>query len=514
MKEQKKKKIIIIGAGISGLSSGIYAQKSGFISEIFERNMTPGGLCTSWVRKGYKLDGCVHWLTGTSHQSDLYNLWRSIDAFDDNSLIMEDNFVTIEVDGVKVTLWHDLDKLEKELIEISPEDTKLIKKFIKDTKRIVNVPLPYVNSMSDMSIYRVLKTGIMMVPYLPLIIKCLTTSVIKFSNKFKSPILRKVFATIMPGNKSNLYQALYAFGTCASDSGGVPYGGSLAMANRIANNYEHLGGFIHYGKSVKEIIIKKNKAVGIRLTNGEEHYADYVISSTDLHHSINTLLNNQYYFRHFSHRFKNEKNYPSPSCVLVHYSVDLNKFNDLNITNTFEFETTPFIVGNSAVSSIRMRCYKYDKTFINNGRVTMNVLIHQDDDDFPFWNELNKNKPSYNQFKKEIGLIIKQKIEERFPSLFNDLELLDVVTPMTFVRYTNAYHGAYMCWGLTNNNSMLIHNGKVPGVKNLFISGQWLQMPGGLPIAMMSGKFAIDHIIKKEYQFPIINLFRTIKNNN
>ena len=81
-----------------------------------------------------------------------------------------------------------------------------------------------------------------------LIIKCLTTSVIKFSNKFKSPILRKVFATIMPGNKSNLYQALYAFGTGASNSGGVPYGGSLAMANRIANNYEHLGGFIHYGK--------------------------------------------------------------------------------------------------------------------------------------------------------------------------------------------------------------------------------------------------------------------------
>ena len=95
-------------------------------------------------------------------------------------------------------------------------------------------------------------------------------------------------------------------------------------------------------------------------------------------------MNNQYYFRHFSHRFKNEKNYPSPSCVLVHYSVDLNKFNDLNITNTFEFETTPFVVGNSVISSIRMRCYKYDKTFINNGRVTMNVLIHQDDDDFPF----------------------------------------------------------------------------------------------------------------------------------
>jgi phytoene dehydrogenase-like protein len=42
------KKIIIIGAGISGLSAGCHAQMNGYESEIFEMESTPGGLCTSW----------------------------------------------------------------------------------------------------------------------------------------------------------------------------------------------------------------------------------------------------------------------------------------------------------------------------------------------------------------------------------------------------------------------------------------------------------------------------------
>jgi phytoene dehydrogenase-like protein len=47
-----KKNIKIIGAGISGLSAGCYLQMNGYETEIFEMNTIPGGLCTSWERKG------------------------------------------------------------------------------------------------------------------------------------------------------------------------------------------------------------------------------------------------------------------------------------------------------------------------------------------------------------------------------------------------------------------------------------------------------------------------------
>ena len=58
--------IIIIGAGIAGLCAGCYCQMNGYRSQIFEMHTVLGGLCTTWKRKGYKIDLCIHWLTGSS----------------------------------------------------------------------------------------------------------------------------------------------------------------------------------------------------------------------------------------------------------------------------------------------------------------------------------------------------------------------------------------------------------------------------------------------------------------
>ena len=60
-----EKSIIIIGAGIAGLSAGCYGQMNGYRTRIFEMHTTPGGLCTTWKRTGYKIDGCIHWLVGS-----------------------------------------------------------------------------------------------------------------------------------------------------------------------------------------------------------------------------------------------------------------------------------------------------------------------------------------------------------------------------------------------------------------------------------------------------------------
>ena len=59
------RKVIIIGAGIAGLSAGCYLQMNGYDTEIFELHTKPGGLCAWWKRKGYTIDGCIHWWVGS-----------------------------------------------------------------------------------------------------------------------------------------------------------------------------------------------------------------------------------------------------------------------------------------------------------------------------------------------------------------------------------------------------------------------------------------------------------------
>jgi len=73
-----KKKVIIIGSGIAGISTGCYLQINDYDSEIFELHNTPGGLCTAWKRKGYTFDGCIHSLGGTNPNFKLYHYWNEL----------------------------------------------------------------------------------------------------------------------------------------------------------------------------------------------------------------------------------------------------------------------------------------------------------------------------------------------------------------------------------------------------------------------------------------------------
>ena len=81
------KKIVIVGGGISGLTSGIFAQKYGFESIVLEKNSVAGGECTGWDRQGSYIDGCIHWLTGTKKNTELYDLWCEVGALDGIDII-------------------------------------------------------------------------------------------------------------------------------------------------------------------------------------------------------------------------------------------------------------------------------------------------------------------------------------------------------------------------------------------------------------------------------------------
>ncbi|MCX7699060.1 MAG: NAD(P)/FAD-dependent oxidoreductase, partial [Candidatus Goldbacteria bacterium] len=70
-----EKSIIIIGAGVAGLSAGCYARMNGFKTTIFEMNDRAGGQCVSWKRKDFIFDPCIHWLLGTSPESYFYRIW-------------------------------------------------------------------------------------------------------------------------------------------------------------------------------------------------------------------------------------------------------------------------------------------------------------------------------------------------------------------------------------------------------------------------------------------------------
>lgn len=139
-----KKKVLIIGAGIAGLSAGCYLQMNGYDTEIFEAHSLPGGLCTAWKRKGYIIEGCMHGLLGSSPSHPLYKLWSEL-------IDMEKiRFVNFDIkhvfdfgNGRQFVQYTNLDKLERHMNEISPEDADITGELIKAIRQFQNVRISY-----------------------------------------------------------------------------------------------------------------------------------------------------------------------------------------------------------------------------------------------------------------------------------------------------------------------------------------------------------------------------------
>lgn len=272
-----KKKIIIIGAGIAGLSAGCYLQMNDYDSEIFELHNTPGGLCTAWKRNGYTFDGCIHSIGGLNPKFKLYHYWNELIEMKELKLFYYDALGTVEDENGKIaTIFTDPDKLEKELKSIVPEDTKFIHSFIKAVKKLSNFDLMPSKPLELWNPLDYYLNQFKIAPVLYYLIKW-RKSLEDMTKRCKSIKLKRALNMDFFSRFPALF-LLISLGSLHNKNSGYPIGGSLLFARLLEEKYLELGGKIHYKFKIIKINIKDNQATGITLENGEIHNdADIVI---------------------------------------------------------------------------------------------------------------------------------------------------------------------------------------------------------------------------------------------
>ena len=124
------KSIIIIGAGLTGLSAGCYGQMNGYKTTIFEMHDTAGGVCTAWKRKGYTIDGAMNWLMGTKPGTSYYKFWEELGVTENWKIHNHDRYMIREdSDGKAFTFYCDANEFERYLVELAPEDSEAIREL-------------------------------------------------------------------------------------------------------------------------------------------------------------------------------------------------------------------------------------------------------------------------------------------------------------------------------------------------------------------------------------------------
>ncbi len=497
------RKIIIIGSGIAGLSAGIYAQQQGFQTVMYERHTQTGGLCTGWNRKGFHIDGCIHWMTGTQEGSGLRKIWDNVGALEylDGSKVnvfLKEYFDVYEIDGKSVYLWRDIERLEKEFLEIAPEDKRAVKSFIKNVKAIQKMNVPSEVPVNMMNLKQLLIQLWSMRGMLKALLLYGGVSCQAYARRFKNHQLNTVFRTCMPKNYS-IAAFMFTLGTFTKGNGGIPEGGSWKLTKRMTDKYISLGGVVKNGMQVTHINTEKNIATSIEgiAKDGTafSDSADYIISAADAYQTHSILLHNRFSDKKFLKRYRNPKVYETQSCVMMFFGVD-DEMTDYPYS--LVLQTKPYRAGCTYYDDLAMATYFYEKDFAEPGKSIIHVLISQGDDDYEFWKSIHRNKAMYQAEKTRLTTMAEERIVERFPELKGKMILLDCVTPMTFEEYCGSYHGAWMAFHIGKGTRNLMHTGKIPGLENCYLTGQWLQPPGGLPVAVTMGKFTIQRICKKE----------------
>jgi phytoene dehydrogenase-like protein len=498
-------KVNIIGAGVSGLTAGCYLQMNGYQTEIFEKHAIPGGLCTSWKKGEFTIDGCVHWILGSDKGSSFYKMWSELLHMEAIPFKNHEERLELEVEntrdknGSKVFhLYTDLNKLQEYLIDLAPEDTKVIKSFIRPMRVMQKFDLPPV--MDDLPFFPSLVQGMRMTRYLEFLywfLKLKKQTNFTFAEKLKNPFLKESFQLLYDGEEVNMMVLTMPLSSFDKKSAGYPIGGSLSFAKRIEQQYLALGGKIHYKTPVKKIIVENNTATGLLVRNDVIHCSDITISAADWHTTVFEALEGKYVDQEILD-LKDLKKLEVFYSVMQ-FSFGLRgDFRDVPHFSRFPLEEPLVSPDGTSYKRLEVHVYNYDPTLAPAGKTVVTVSFYTTRREF--WIDLRKNdRPAYRKAKADFQEKITALLDKRLGGIRDRIEMTDVATPATFQRYTHNWKGSTQGW-LPGKNLLAPSpvGFELPGLKNFYNSSHWNQPGGGLPIAISTGRAIAKFICKKD----------------
>jgi len=495
--ESREKSIIIIGAGFAGMAAGIYARLNGYKTTIYEMHTQPGGLCTSWERKGYTFDGCIHWLVGSNPKSGMHDMWEETGILPSRKIIDHDEYMRLE-DGNGRTLifYTDLDRLEKHLLEFSPQDEKPIRELIEGARMCIPFETPSKHDSFFSRTGKQLKIGFHFVKNGKKMQDWMKVTCRQFSGRFKDPMLKLAINEMWVPDFS-IFFMLFTLAYLHNRNAGYPIGGSLPMSLAMEGRFKDLGGQIEYRKKVTRIITQEDKATGIRLEDGTEQYADRVISAADGYSTIFNMLEGKYGDAKTKEPYEKWPLFPS----LIFVSLGINRrFDDVPqmVSGLTFILKEPVEIGDSMRENLSVHIFNHDQSLAPAGKTAVTIMMGTE---YEYWKKLAEERSLYLKKKEEVGQIVIRALEQRFPGISSQVEVIDVATPLTFERYTGNWKGCFEGWLITPDNSntmMKPMSQTLPGLNSFYMCGQWVEPGGGLPTAVMSGRRLIKSICRED----------------
>jgi phytoene dehydrogenase-like protein len=273
---------------------------------------------------------------------------------------------------------------------------------------------------------------------------------------------------------------------------GTPLGGSQKVVLHIAKMFEKLGGEIKYETRVDDLIIENETVKGIILHDGTEKRADLVIWAADGHTLIFDILGGKYTDEKI--RTMYYKWMPVKPVLQVMMGVNRDLSDEFHRIIFQPEETINIAEREHKWLTVIHHCF--DKTMAPIGKSAVEVWF---DTDYDYWEALSKHPEEYLAEKQRIADYTIDQLEKRWPGFAEQVEVVDVPTPVTYYYFTGNWKGSPDGWYITSENWNDNHPVRnLPGLQGLRMVGQWTAPFTGTVIAAMSGRQIIQLLCKEE----------------
>lgn len=483
-------KVVIIGGGIAGLCAAVYAQKCGYQAEILEMHDMAGGLATSWRRGPYTFETCLHWLLGSHPNGEMHAQWQEVFDIDKLTFVDPQEFAHIETDsGETLSISTNLDRMERELLARSPQDATEIRRLVSDVRGLRRFKMLVPAGGWAGNLMAVLND----LSLLPLLRRLMNTSCFDYGMRFKDPLLREVFGMGEMGQLSAI-ALFFSLAWMSSGNAGYPVGGSQAVIRLIEEKLAALGGRVRFRTRVERILVDNDAATGVRLADGEIIPADWVISAADGHSTLNELLGGKYITATYRQAYERLALFPSYLQVSLGIAKDMST-QPAHLTRLLAspIELDP----GTQITQVAFRIFNFDPTFAPAGKTAVTCFLPTRNVDY--WVQLREQHPErYHAEKQRIADAVIAILERKLPNFRQAVEVVDVSTPATVIRYTGNWKGSMEGWLLSPGNRMRALPMTLPSLRRFVMVGQWIMPGGGLPSGLMTARPAIQAICRQD----------------
>ncbi len=490
---------IVIGSGIGGLVTASQLAAKGAKVLILEKYIIPGGSGGSFKRKGYTFDVGASMIFGFGDKGYTNLLTRALKDVDEKCETIPDP-VQLEYhlpNKFNISVDKSYDQFISKLSAIFPKEKEGIKKFY-DTcasvfKCLDSMPLLSIEDPSYLFkvFFKSPLSCLGLARWLPVNAGDVARKFIKDPELLKFIDIECFCWSVMPALKTPMINAGMVFTDRHAGGINYPKGGVGMIAEKLVSGIEKLGSKIRYKAKVTEIILKDEKAVGVRLSNGEEIYSKVIVSNSTRWDTFG--LNNNKGLISGKSVPKSEHMWaetykPSPSFVSIHLGVEKNLINNNFNCHHIIVEDWDELENEKGVIFISIPTL-LDSSLAPEGKHIIHAFTPSSMNE---WEGLSGKE--YLQKKEKYFSFLVEKISKILPNLIQNIDHKEIGTPRTHKKFLGRYEGSY---GPIPNKKLL---GLLPmpfnttKIKNLYCVGDSCFPGQGLNAVAFSG-YACAHKI-------------------